>query len=68
MPGETPKTDEQVKAQFLIDKAANAVPTFSKTNNEAAQAFVDYMNTIAGRTIMRKVTKTTYSFEPVKPA
>lgn len=68
MPSSNPTTEEiaTARSQFILDKAAGLIPEFSTTDQAAAQAFVDYVNSlIRDKPTIKLVTKTTYSISKI---
>lgn len=58
-------TDPDIQAQYEAAVRNGTAPTFSTTDQAAAQAFVDFYNTLTNSNTVRLVTKTTYSFEVI---
>ena len=54
-------TSEDIRAQFVVDAATDSVPEWDARDSVKAAAFVTYLNTIAGATVVELITSTTYS-------
>lgn len=58
-------TDSELQEQLKADIAANIVPKWDPKDQTKAQQYVQYYNTLFGRTVLQLSEKITYEYEVV---